>query len=674
MNPVVSTIDTRCKRCYSCIRLCPAKAIKFEKGQAKVIEERCIACGNCIQVCPQHAKRIRDGVEHTLHLLSEHYPVIAALAPSFAAAFEAVTPEQVIAGVKALGFDQVWEVAFGADLIIEEYLSIHQSNVLPTLITSPCPAIVGFIEKYHPHLTMVLAPIVSPMIAVGRVIKRVYCPEAAVVFIGPCVAKKKEMEDKHVAGVIDEVLTFNELERMFQERGIDMAQLKGQDFDGPRADLGRVFAVSGGLIRSSNIPQDILSSEILISEGRERVLEVLQKVNAGDIEATFVDLLFCRGCIHGPMMANDESVYVRKDQMINYIRSHQSSERLEQAERDRRLYANVDLRRRFTMAEFAELLPNEEAIQEILRLTGKLHPEDELNCGACGYPSCRDKAIAVYQGFAEAEMCLPYMLEKNEKIQSQLTVTNRQLKKSLQSLKTAQEQLIQSEKLASVGRLAAGVAHELNNPLGGILLYTHILLKKLEKTPEGDAVHKVVNEAERCRQIVQGLLDFSRQTRLECKAVDVHHIIESTLKLVNEQTLFQNISIQRQFTHGLSPVMVDKLQIQQVLLNIFLNAAEAMEGRGGLTLTTGVAEKNQYVYLSISDTGPGMTKKIMDHVFDPFFTTKPVGKGTGLGLAVVYGILRKHGGDIMVESEPGKGSKFTIFLPMAKESVPHPVF
>ncbi|RPI02895.1 MAG: 4Fe-4S dicluster domain-containing protein [Calditrichaeota bacterium] len=665
MSPVVSTIDTRCKRCFSCIRLCPAKAIKFENGQAKVIVERCIACGNCIQVCPQHAKRVRDGIARSNELLRDHHPVFAILAPSFAAAFASVTPEQVIAGIKLLGFDQVWEAAFGADLIMEEYARIHQTGVLPTMITSPCPAIVNYIEKYHPHLTMVLAPIVSPMIAVGRAIKWKFCPSAAVVFIGPCVAKKKEMEDEQVLGVIDEVLTFNELQTMFQENQIELNLLDPADFDGPRADRGRVFPLSGGLFECSDADHDILNREVLVSEGRDRVLEVLQKVDKGDIEARFLDLLFCRGCIHGPMMANDESVYVRRDRLVNYIYSKQDAKRQEQAKNDRAEYADLNLKRGFSILDLRSTQPNEEDIREILQRTGKWQPEDELNCGACGYPSCREKAIAVYQGLAEAEMCLPYMLDKTEKIQNKLAASNRKIKKSLLSLKMAQEQLIQSEKMASVGKLAAGVAHELNNPLGGILLFTNILLKKLEHSNDADALKKIANEAERCRHIVQGLLDFSRQSRFDCKPNDIHKLIDSTLKIVIEQPLFQSLALKKEFAAGLGPVFVDHLQIQQVLLNLFMNAAEAMQGRGELLVKTGSAKNNHFVLVSVCDSGPGMSKMTMNHIFDPFFTTKPVGRGTGLGLAIVYGIMRQHGGDIRVESQLGKGSQFTMFIPTA---------
>jgi len=663
-SPVVSTIDAKCKRCYSCIRQCPAKAIKVVNGQAQVIAERCIACGNCIKVCPQHAKRIRDGIEHTRQLLKSPNTVLAILAPSFPAAFEHVKPGQVINGLRQLGFDQVAEVAFGADMITDDYNEILESGVMPTVITSPCPAIVTYIEKYYPHLTMVLAPIVSPMIAMGRVIKEKYCPDARVVFVGPCIAKKKEIEEPEVADTIDEVLTFDELETMFNQDAVDLSAASDDDFDGPRAGLGRVFPISGGLITCSDCQEDILDNDILVSEGRERILEVLSKVEAGDIDARFVDVLFCRGCIKGPMMANDESVFVRKDRVVNYIKSHDDKERQKQAERDHQRYKSIDFHRGFHIEEMTARQPSEQEVQEILKKTGKYHPEDELNCGACGYATCREKAIAVYQGLAEAEMCLPYMLEKLEKTQHKLSKSNKKLRKSIQSLRQTQQQLLQSEKLASVGKLAAGVAHELNNPLGGILLYTNMLLKKLQDSPDEKALNKVVNEAERCRHIVQGLLDFSRQRPVERKPADLNQILETTLKLLIDQAIFQNIRITKKLATGLTPVSVDRMQMQQVFLNILLNAAEAMEGRGELQLITENTPSGEQIFATIKDNGPGMNKVTQQRIFDPFYTTKPVGQGTGLGMAIVYGILQKHGGDIKVMSESGKGSTFTVVLPV----------
>jgi two-component system NtrC family sensor kinase len=664
---VVSTIEAKCKRCYACIRQCPAKAIRVEAGQAKVISERCIACGQCLRFCPQNAKKVRDGMAHTWELLNQPQETIAILAPSFPAAFPEIQPKQVPSGIRELGFDQVLEVAFGADLVGQEYERIANTGVMPVMISSPCPAVVSYIEKYYPELLLVLAPVVSPMIAMGRVIKQHYRPDANVVFIGPCIAKKKEMEDPKISPVIDEVLTYEELRLMFANREIELRNLPESDFDGPRAGVGRIFPVSGGLLKTAAMKDDILENDVVVTEGRDRVLELIEKVFEGKVEAKFLDLLFCEGCINGPKMANDLSVFVRKDKVSNFLKSRQSQKSRQKARADRERYAGIDLRRDFTRESLRMPVPSAEEIQKILESSGKLSREDELNCGACGYPTCREQALAVYQGFAEAEMCLPYTLDKLEKVQDELTRSNADLRNSFETLSKTQQQLVQSEKLASVGQLAAGVAHELNNPLGGILIYTSLLMEKASQNcRDRDDLKRIVAETDRCRKIVRGLLDFSRQTRLEAAIADLNKIIENTLALVTQQALFHNIQVTQKLDVSLPKVFVDVGQMQQVFLNIILNAAEAMDGKGCLTVATTFNQDENAVSAAVADTGPGMSAEVMSKIYDPFFTTKPPGKGTGLGLAIAYGIIQKHGGEINVQSELGKGTAFAVTLPTAE--------
>ena len=628
-----------------------------------MLVDRCIACGNCIKVCPQHAKKILDGIGPTFTLLSLSRPSIAVLAPSFAAAFENIQPGQIIAGLRQLGFSEVLEVAFGADMVSQAYSNLLQSGIMPTIISSPCPAIVNYIEKYYPHLKIVLAPVVSPMIAIGRAIKQHYCPDAFVVFVGPCVAKKSEMRDPSVVGAIDQVLTFNELEQMFEERNIDIADLQPSNFDGPKSGLGKTFPISRGLLKCTNREDDILDCQVVATEGRDRVLELLTKVNTGDIEATFLDVLFCRGCIKGPMMANEDSVFVRKDRIVNYIKSIENENTEAELKQDLVEFSTIDLKRRFVGSEISQNQPTEVEIVEILHHTGKTKPEEELNCGACGYATCREKAVAVFQGLAEAEMCLPFMLEKFEKMQVNLSASNTKLRRSLASLRHAQRQLVQSEKLASVGRLAAGVAHELNNPLGGILLYSNILLNQLKSSSQGEAMKKVVAETERCRRIVKGLLDFSQQGAMQKEKIDLNQLVETTLNIVQKEVSFQNIRIVKRLNHHLELVLVDRLRIQQVILNILLNASEALSGHGQITITSGQEKEN--VFLRIKDDGPGMLDATKQRIFDPFFSTKPVGQGTGLGMAVAYGIIQEHNGHIEINTQLGHGSTIIILLPQA---------
>jgi two-component system NtrC family sensor kinase len=250
-------------------------------------------------------------------------------------------------------------------------------------------------------------------------------------------------------------------------------------------------------------------------------------------------------------------------------------------------------------------------------------------------------------------------------------ILEEKVKEKTKELEMAQAQLLQSEKLAVVGQLAAGVAHELNNPLSGILIYSHLLLENSNISGvDRENLEKIVREANRCKNIVKGLLDFARQTKPELKIADINDIINNVLSLVEKQALFQNIEIVKNFQSNLPMIKVDISQIQQVFINIIVNAAEAMKGYGKLTITTKLSKDNQFIEIEFTDTGCGITPENMKKLFQPFFTTKEVGKGTGLGLAISYGIIERHKGKIQVHSEVGKGTTFTIKLPInIKEEV-----
>ncbi len=659
----INVITRKCRRCYSCIQICPAKAIKREKGNIKVIHERCILCGSCIKACPQNALFYTSGLYQVKEFLANHEKIIACLDPSFPAVLDRGTPRQLVTALKKVGFTEVWEAAFAAELISREYRELLHQDAGKTIISSFCPALLFYIQKYLPQLIPNLANIVSPMIAMGRIARKIKGFDWKVVHITACLAQMDEMNMPEVSGVVDQVITFHEAKQLIDEAGIDRLVQEETNFDGPRPYLARIFPVIGGLYRSMGESLDVLMDEISATGGRIRSLRALKQLVAGHIEAKFLDLTFCEGCVDGPFA--DQEIYVlgRRQIVARYTKAEMSRQSATDALVEVSRFRDIDLHREFREMEQNLPIPKEEEILSILNAMDKVPPDHNLDCRACGYPSCRDKAIAVAQGLAEIEMCLPYLLERTRKIYHELKKSHQELQISHQELEKAQASLIRTEKLASLGQLAAGVAHEINNPLGSITIFAHLILKALaEDDPRRADVQLVIDEANRTKEIVQGLLSFARETKLRPGATNINNILEDVLNLVGKQSLFYNIKIEKSLTDNLALTYADGTQLKQVFLNIILNAAQAMNGNGDLFVSSEQDATNQHITIKIRDTGAGIPPEVMGKLFDPFFTTKE--KGTGLGLAVSYGIVERHQGKIDVETELGKGSTFIVTLPV----------
>jgi signal transduction histidine kinase/iron only hydrogenase large subunit-like protein len=661
-NPYDIDVNNRkCRRCSYCVQICPAKAIKVEKDGFRVIQERCIMCGGCIRSCPQGALTYHGGLPHVREFLADKAKTIAVLDPSFPVETDLGTPRQVVSVLKQIGFDEVWEGAFGAELVSQVYFQLLHEDAHSPLISSFCPAIVFYIQKYYPQLIPNLAPVVSPMIAIGRVARQIKGAEWKVVYITSCLSRMGEMVAPEVAGSIDEVITFVDVRKLINEMGINKSAMAETEFDGPRPYQGRIIPVIGGLYRNIGPSFDVLTDEISVIGGPRRTINSLKQLAEGYMQGKFLDFVYCYGCVDGPFAERDLSILARRQIVAQYTKSEMVKQDVVSVMAELDKFKNIDLGRTFQNMEQRLPSPTEEEIQAVLKKIGKVPPNHNLDCRACGYPSCRDKAVAVVQGLAREEYCLPYLLGESKKIFQQLEKSHRELQVSHQELEQAQTQLIRTEKLASIGQLAAGVAHEINNPLGTILIYSHLLQKSLEPDdPRKEDIALVISEANRAKEIVQGLLSFAREKKLRASEVNVNDILEDVLSLVVNQSLFHNIKIKKSFGQDLPAIVADETQLKQVFLNIILNAAQAMEGNGKLTIGT-ILDKKQ-IKVKIADTGPGIPPEVMGKLFSPFFTTKE--KGTGLGLAISYGIIEHHQGKIDVETDLGKGSTFTITLPV----------
>ena len=658
---LVYTIKERCRVCYTCVRECPAKAIRIVAGQAEVISARCIACGNCIKVCSQYAKVFRKEIDEVRELLASEKPVIALIAPSFAAEFSDIFDYRVFVGMlKVMGFSQVTEVAFGADLVARKYKSIYNDHTINPSISSDCPAVVSYIERYFPDIVPSLATLVSPMVAMARAVRQKYGKGIKTVFIGPCIAKKDESNE------VDQVLTFRELREMFEQSKILPSMAVPSEFDPPRGGKGAIFPVSRGLLNTMDIREDIFEGNVIVAEGRQKFQDALREFESGLIQGPHLELLCCEACVLGPGMspypffASSSKRYAKRAMVVKYANQKMATFDRETWETEMETFSTLDLSRTFEPNDMRSTRPPEERIVEVLQSMGKFSAKDYLDCGACGYDSCDDHAIAIINGLAENEMCLPFAIEKLHKYIREFNLSN-------EKLATTQEALRQSEKLAGMGQLSAGIAHELNNPLGVITMYSNILKEEMDSdNPMQKDLELIVEQADRCKKIVGGLLNFARKNQVNFTETDINHLTENSIRAVIAPSNIK-ISLKSEVRDPLA--WLDSDQISQVLTNLAKNAVEAMPGGGNIRIL--LSDTPEQVLFRLSDDGTGIAKENMDKVFTPFFTTKGPGKGTGLGLPIIYGIVKMHKGDITVQSnsEPDAGptgTTFQITLPRQK--------
>ena len=388
---------TNCKSCFRCVRKCPVKAIRFSGNQAHIISDECILCGNCVWQCPQNAKEIADGTEKVRVLLQAGDPVIVSLAPSFIANY-GVGIESMREALCKLGFTDVEETAIGATIVKTEYERMLREDDRDIIITSCCHSINLLIQKKFPKALEFLADVVSPMQAHCLDIKK-RIPAAKTVFIGPCVAKKDEAD--HYKGIVDAVLTFEELSDMLKEEGITLTA----GVDSIEESKARFFPTTGGVLKT--MEQGISGYTYIALEGVENCMDALRDIESGKIHKCFIEMSACIGsCIGGPAMEHRKRATIG-DYMAVADYAGEKDFAVDQP-------TPSEIKKQFTYIEHHIPDPTELEIMSALRQMGKFRPSDELNCGTCGYNTCRDKAIAICQGKADISMCLPFLKDKAE--------------------------------------------------------------------------------------------------------------------------------------------------------------------------------------------------------------------------------------------------------------------
>jgi len=651
ISKLIYTEAEKCRRCYTCVRECPAKAIRIAEGRAEVRNELCIGCGNCVKVCGRGAKRFYDSSVETLELLASGAEVAALLAPSWPCQFPEWEPWRLVGMLRALGFRYVHEVAFGADLVSLRYQELLSKPANTRMIATTCPAVVSHITKYFPDLVPRLAPIVSPMVASALVARKLHGAATRTVFIGPCIAKKAEAEETGV----DAALTFSELERIFKEKG-DSLRVVPSEFDPPHAGKGRIYPIGRGMLQSAGIPEDLVTGNAVSAEGRTEFAEAIKEFRNEQLSTRLLEVTTCMGCIMGPGIVSEMPLFARRFQVSLYARVSLADFDAGKWYRDVESFKDLDLSRSFTADPQPPAAVSEPELNKVLTKLGKASKEDELNCGACGYETCREHASAICRGLAEEEMCMPYTIE-------QLNTSLTTLGEFYRELSETRQHLANSERLSNMGQLAAGIAHEVNNPLGVVLLYSHMMLERCADPSMKEGLETIVEQSDRCKKIVSGLLHFARQNRVALEKQDLPAVLAAFFKTI---TLPSGVTAELENTMRDPVAEVDKDQLLQAVTNLVLNASDAMPGGGRITVS--LRDTARDVSIVVADTGVGIAAENLSRIFTPFFTTKQIGKGTGLGLAITYGIVKMHRGDLKVVSNNDPktgptGTTFTMTLP-----------
>jgi iron only hydrogenase large subunit-like protein len=546
-QPVLFINDDKCKNSYSCVRVCPVNAIEVrpQKKHPAILAERCIGCGLCFVSCSPRAIEFRDSKEQVKNLLASKRKSVALIAPSIASEFDDITDYRKFVGmIRSLGFDYVHENSFGVDLIARAYADLFEQAKGKYYITANCPAIVKIIEKFNPDLVPNLAPLVSPMIATAMVVKKLYGDDIATVYIGPCIDSKDESLLYNSGKLIEGVLTFIELRQLFDEFKIQERLVTMSEFDPPYGFWGALYPLPAGILQAAGIKRDLVTSRVITASGKDDILDAINDFDKYiDTIHHHFNLFFCSGCLLGPGMLHHTERFKRRSLVRRYAQKRVDKLDKKLWEEEMKKWSELDFSRTFTPNDQRIPDPPEEAINEVLKIIGKENPDDEINCGACGYKSCHEFAATVAKGLAVPEMCHTFNLRNKQEYIETLRQTNKKLAETKKALKESEEIAMREKELAqSASDMMNNMLEKL--PTGVVIVDNH--LKILHSNLS--FINIVGEDAKSISDVIPGLTGADLKTLLPFNVYNMFsYVLKEDQPVVSKDVRFDekmlNISI-----------------------------------------------------------------------------------------------------------------------------------
>jgi Na+-translocating ferredoxin:NAD+ oxidoreductase RNF subunit RnfB len=501
---LITTNKDKCNLSYTCIRVCPAKAIKIKDNYAHVIANRCIGCGNCVTMCAQDAIEYRNEEDYVKELLKRDERIVAICDPSISGEFDDINDYRNFVGmIRELGFDYVVEAAFGADLVAYKYKELFNNFHGKYYLSTKCPALVNHVERYYPDLVDNLAPIVNPIIAMAKVVREKYGKDVKIVSLSPCVPSKDDVKFFNKSdGEIQAVLSFIELRKLFKEKGVTETRVEFSEFDPPFARIGGLFPVSHGLFQAAEIDNSMLRGNIISTEGRNNFLRSLEEFQRNSDLNQHLDLFYCDGCIMGHGTSKGGRKFSRRSQVVEYVRKRLKTFDEEQWQKEIDTYQHIDLSRKFSIKDKRLPIPTEEEVQAVLEMMGKGKIEDQLGCGACGYESCKKFAEATVQGIAKFEQCSSMTIKNMNAYIKKLGETNETLTQTKVALKESEAQAKDEHRMAvEASETTSAMLQKL--PTGVVIVNED--LKIIESN--NSFVNLLGEETKLLNEIIPGLVD-----------------------------------------------------------------------------------------------------------------------------------------------------------------------